>query len=83
MITKKSIMDSVEKEDLLLNELMILDGCLHHENITQVMDLLHDQDKVYIVSELITDGDAFSFLERYFSYCGGPLSESLAKAVAH
>lgn len=27
------------------------------------------------------DGDVFSFLERYFKHCGGPLDENLTKAI--
>lgn len=63
MIDKSNIVDDRTKE-LMMNELEVLQR-LSHPHMTQVYRLLEDDEKFYIVNEIIRDGDLFDLFHEY------------------
>uniref|UniRef100_A0A6G1S8T5 Calcium/calmodulin-dependent protein kinase type 1 n=1 Tax=Aceria tosichella TaxID=561515 RepID=A0A6G1S8T5_9ACAR len=55
------------KEDSLVNEIRVLRR-LRHKNIVQLFDVYEDQDRVYLIMELINGGELFDRIVEKGSY---------------
>lgn len=63
---------------MLKREMEVLKVC-QHPNIIKMEDIFENQDNIFIVMELLTGGDLFSYLEsRRFR-----LSEERARKITH
>ena len=76
VMSKKEM--SVSDVELQRREIEILKMC-QHPHIIRLLDLFENQDYIYIVMEILSGGDLFSYLEkRKFT-----ISERRAKEISH
>ena len=65
----------------MINELEILEH-VNNPFIAQVIELLHDSQNVYIVTELVSSGDLFDYLKKKDELCHALMTEFEAKYLA-
>lgn len=62
IIQKREVQKSMSRLNNMISELQVLEE-VSQQNIVKVIELLHDDNKYYIVTELAQCGDLFSLIE--------------------
>lgn len=62
ILSKEKLFMHQSRIDNLINELYVLESIMH-PNLTRIYELVHDNENIYIVQEIVRQGDLFKFLE--------------------